>query len=124
MGFLEELKPIEEGLSYFYRRAQVISSNIANADTPFYRPKDLVFEREFERELHLKKTSPRHIDPAGEGGARFKEITLTDYSGYDGNRVSVDKELGKLAETAIMARALNEVLKKEVGKLKLVIGGR
>jgi len=121
MGLFGELRPIEEGISYFYRRAEVIQGNIANADTPFYRPKDLAFKEEFDRALHLKVTDPRHIDPVEEG-RRFYEVTLDDVSGYDGNRVNLDKEMAKLAETAIMARALNEVLKREVGKLKLIMG--
>ncbi|WP_456342011.1 flagellar basal body rod protein FlgB [Thermovibrio sp.] len=124
MELFRRLKPIEEGIEYFYRRSEVIQSNIANADTPFYKPKELLFERELREEIRLKKTDPRHIEPEPQRGVKFKEITLDDVSGYDGNRVNLDKELAKLAETAIMARTLNEVLRKEVGKLKLVMGGR
>jgi len=124
MELFHQLKPIEEGINFFYRRSEVIQSNIANVDTPFYKPKDLVFERELDRSLRLKKTDPRHIDPFYGEKVSFNEVTLDEISGYDGNRVNLDKELGKLAETAIMARTLNETLRKEIGKLKLVIGGR
>jgi len=124
MGLFSELRTIENGIDYFYRRSEVIQSNIANADTPFYRPRDLLFEKELEGALHLKRTDPRHIDPTASDRVQFKEVILNDVSGYDGNRVNLDKELAKLAETAIMARTLNETLKKEIGKLKLVMGGR
>ncbi len=124
MALFKELLPIEEGLNYFYQRSKVIQSNIANVDTPFYRPKDLVFERELKECLKLKTTNPKHIQPVKCSGQKFKEITLSDVSGYDGNRVNLDKELAKLAETAIMAKLLNEALRKEIGKLKLVMGSR
>jgi len=108
--------------SYYFSRTKVIQSNIANVDTPFYKPKDLVFERELEKSIPLKRTDERHIDPSSK--LELKEVELTDVSGYDGNRVNLDKELGKLAETAVMVRTLNEILRKEIGKLKLSIQGR
>jgi flagellar basal-body rod protein FlgB len=124
MGLFKELKPIEEGALYYAERAKVIQSNIANADTPFYEPKELLFQKELEKSLKLKKSNPKHIDPYQKGKTTFKEVTLKDVSGYDNNRVNLDKELAKLAETAVMARTLNEIIKKEIGKLKLAIGGR
>ena len=124
MGLFGELRPIEEGALYYSERAKVIQSNIANADTPFYEPKELVFQKELERSLKLKRSNPKHIDPYPQDELKFKEVTLKDISGYDGNRVNLDKELAKLAETAIMARTLNEIIRKEIGKLKLAIGGR
>lgn len=123
MGKLfENLEPIAKMASFYFERSKVIQGNIANADTPFYKPRDLVFERELEGALKLKKTDPRHIDPSGGGG--YRVVELNDVNGYDGNRVNLDKELAKLAETALMTRALNEVLRKEIGKLKLSILGR
>jgi len=128
MEIFKPLAPLKEGLIYAHRRSEVIQSNIANADTPFYRPKELLFISSLEEEEHrieLKRTDPRHIEPdENRRSAKFKEITLDDVEGYDGNRVNLDKELAKLTETAIMARAINEALKKEIGKLKLIIGGR
>ncbi len=119
----ENLNEISERASYYFERSKVIQSNIANADTPFYKPKDLIFEVELDAALKLKRTNPRHIDPSNPE-KKYKEVELQDYAGYDGNKVNLDKELVKLAETAIMVKALNEVLKKEIGKLKLSITGR
>ena len=119
----EGLEPIAKMAAFYFERSKVIQGNIANADTPFYKPRDLVFEKELEETLKLKKTDPRHIDPSG-GGENYRVVELNDVNGYDGNKVNLDKELAKLAETALMTRALNEVLRKEIGKLKLSILGR
>ncbi|WP_457754800.1 flagellar basal body rod protein FlgB [Thermovibrio ammonificans] len=121
--FSQALKSLEEGANYFYQRAVVIQGNIANADTPFYRPRDLVFEQELQNQLHLKRTSPKHMDPT-EPSRPFKEVVLNDVTGYDGNKVNITKELAKLAETALMTKLLDEAIKKEIGKLKLAITGR
>jgi len=123
LGLFKPLDVLELGASYFFRRSEVIQGNIANADTPNYRAKDLIFERELDSFLPLKKTDPRHIDPQGTF-PRFKVVNSPDYSGYDGNKVNLDKELAKLAESNLMIRVINEALKKEIGKLKLVIQGR
>ena len=123
MGLFKPLDDLEIGASYFFRRSEVTQGNIANVDTPNYRPKDLIFERELERALPLKKTDSRHIDPR-EPSSRFKVVNSPDYSGYDSNKVNLDKELAKLAESNLMIRAINEALRKEIGKLKLVIQGR
>ena len=122
-GLFKELEPIAQVASFYFERSKVIQGNIANADTPFYRPRDLVFDRELEGALKLKKTDPRHIEPPDQGGG-YKVVELNDVNGYDANKVNLDKELAKLAETALMTRALNEVLRKEIGKLKLSILGR
>jgi len=121
-GVFGEVDFLEKWSAYYFDRSKVIQSNIANVDTPFYKPKDLVFERELEKSIPLKRTDPRHIDPSAK--EELKEVEVQDVSGYDGNKVNLDKELGKLAETAIMVRALNEVIRKEIGKLKLSIQGR
>ncbi|MEO2068753.1 MAG: flagellar basal body rod protein FlgB [Desulfurobacteriaceae bacterium] len=119
----KHLNPIAETASYYLERSKVIQGNIANADTPFYKPKDLVFEKELEKALKLKRTDPKHIDPTI-SGKKFKLVELNNITGYDMNRVNVNEELAKLAESAIMFKSLNEVLKKEIGKLKLSIQGR
>ena len=110
--------------SYYLERSKVIQSNIANADTPNYRPKELLFERQLENQLKLKREDPRHIDPSGERKTPFKEVSLGSIQGYDGNKVDIQEELAKLAESSIMYKALGENLKKEFSKLKLVITGR
>jgi len=121
----EKLDKISEMASFYLERSKVIQGNIANADTPNYVPKELIFERQLtEQALKLKKTDSKHIDPFPEETKKFKVEELNKYSGYDKNRVNVDEELGKLAETAVMYKTLVQALKKELTKMKLSITGR
>lgn len=123
MGLFKELLPIENGINFFFRRSEVIQGNIANVDTPNYVPRDLSFEKILTEGLKLKKTNPKHMNPYT-SSSKFRIKTIKDYSGYDGNKVNLDKELAKLAETHVMIRTLNEILRKEIGKIKLSIQGR
>ncbi len=109
--------------SFYLERTKVIQSNIANADTPGYKPKDLVFEKMVDEQMRLKRDDPRHIDP-DLSETKFREVQSGDIRGYDDNRVDVQEQLAKLAESSIMYKALGENLKKEFAKLKLVISGR
>ena len=110
--------------SYYLERTKVIQSNIANADTPGFKAKDLVFEKVLDEQLALKKTSSKHIDPYKDKKTEFKLVESESYEGYDKNRVNIQKELAKMAESSIMYKSLVESMKKEFAKLKLSISGR
>jgi len=120
----KHLDELSATASFYLERTKVIQGNIANADTPSYRPKDLKFERILENHMELKREDPRHIDPKPEKVRKFKLIELNQFSGYDKNRVNLDEELSKLAESSIMYKALVESLKKELTKIKISIQGR
>jgi len=125
MSFLwENLDKISEKASYFLERTKIIQSNIANADTPNYKPKDLVFEKVLNEQIKLKTENPRHISPQTKNEVKMKVVEDGFYSGYDKNKVNVEHELAKLAESSIMYKTLLEIMKKDFGKLKYVISGR
>ena len=60
-------------------RQDMISSNIANVDTPYYRPRDMAFEDVLKKEankaygqkepvLEMAKTANSHLDPIESSG--------------------------------------------------------
>ena len=120
----DKIEGLQRAANFHLERTKVIQGNIANADTPNFSPKELVFEKELEDSLKLKRENPRHIDPASSATGEYKEVDLGEIRGYDDNRVDIQEELAKLAESSIMYKALSETLKKEFAKLKLVISGR
>ncbi|RUM38518.1 MAG: hypothetical protein DSY58_02100, partial [Desulfobulbus sp.] len=56
----DKIDKIANTASFYLERTKVIQGNIANADTPGYRPKDLVFEEELQKSMELKKSDPKH----------------------------------------------------------------
>jgi flagellar basal-body rod protein FlgB len=90
----------ERRLAWLEQRQQVLAQNIANANTPGYRPRDVA---SFGQTLAaasqgLTRTSPQHIGPAG-GAARARPDRAAVETSPDGNGVSLDREALKVAET-------------------------
>jgi len=113
------------------RNQQVISSNIANADTPGYAPASLQFEKDIEQALagqknNLSTTSP-HPAHLPVGRRSLDEITgrvirtPAPAAIGDGNGVQVDREMIGLAENQILYEAATQMLNKKLGLLKYVI---
>jgi flagellar basal-body rod protein FlgB len=90
----------ERRLAWLEQRQRVLAQNIANADTPGFRPRDLT---PFEQTLAaagtaLTRTSPLHLGgPEGEAQARRDRAAVE--ASPDGNAVSLDREALKVADT-------------------------
>ena len=118
---------LEKSLYYRQIRADLISSNIANADTPFYKPRDIRFEDALSREeaklynhnsktLELAKTSPMHLEPKDIDDA-FKPIVFIrdgHLERNDGNSVDIDVETTEMAKNTIAYNATVAAIKKEI----------
>ena len=116
------LDALSSSAAFHLERTKVIQGNIANADTPDYKPKDVIFSQHLDDAMALKRTDAKHIGTDAGGG--MKTVTLENTSGYDHNRVNLDEEMSKLAESSIMYKSMVESMKKEITKLNLVITGR
>lgn len=107
-------------------RQDMISSNIANVDTPYYKSRDIHFEQllaekahsEFAGEnqrlkLSVAKTDSKHLDPVDSNGDK-PSIFYRDghMARNDGNTVDLDVEMSEQAKNGIMYNALTEALKK------------
>jgi flagellar basal-body rod protein FlgB len=93
------------------RRQEVLAANIANADTPNYKARDLDFSAALKRAmgvtggaLPMAKTADRHLDGAGAGGAaaggQLKYRAAVQPS-LDGNTVDADVERAHFADNAM-----------------------
>ena len=102
---------------------KALSSNIANAETPNYRPTNIPFQKILEGSidhastLSLIRTHPAHLV----GGF---ETPIEMESSLDG--VNIDQEMAKLAENNLMFQAGVQSLLKKLEALKLTIteGGK
>ena len=134
--FDKNLTMLERSASLRTRRNSIISSNIANRETPGYRAQDLVFEKKLMTALHsdrpgpLKTSDPRHFD-----GVKREPLELVQGDQInshnpdprmDGNTVNLDKEMAKLAENQLMFKATTRAINWKLNGLKTAIreGGR
>ena len=121
MDIFKGVREVEPRLDYTWKRHKVILSNIANADTPNYRAKDVRF-LDRVRSIPLKTTNPRHIK--GTNGERFKVFEVKRrLVGNDKNNVSVEEEMAKLTQNRIAYEVYMKMAVGSIDKLNRVIGG-
>ena len=88
----------ETRLHWLDARQRVLAQNVANADTPGYRPADL---QTFAQSLAgaqgvMARTDPRHLAPTRDG--RVQRERRVERS-MDGNGVALDREALRIADT-------------------------
>ena len=100
---------ISRYLDLLSARQKLVTTNIANADTPGYKTQDIDFQFEF---ISLAKgLQPQTIQPEG-----LKQKP-------DGNNVDVDREARLLAENAIRFNVASTLLRGEIKSVQQAIQG-
>lgn len=128
-GFDPIIGALNTSLNLRLASQNVISSNIANADTPGYKAKTMEFESAFREALggggklkleggDASQVSHKETDPVN-------PVIYDDPNGVeslDGNTVDRAQEMAKMAENQLMYDASAEILKRKLGMLKYAIG--
>lgn len=94
-------------------RQEVLAANIANADTPNYKARDIDFNSALQKalagksesSLSLATTSSRHLVGTGSTGPAPLLYEKELQPSADGNTVNMDVERSKFAENAIQYEA-------------------
>ncbi len=131
-SFDSQMQLLGKVLDLRAQNAQVISSNIANAETPGYSPAKFQFEKELSQALktaegvNLQRTDNSHIPlgPSNFHQVSGKIVIAEDSSSIgDENGVSVDQEMLALSENELLYETAAQLLKKKLTLLKHVISG-
>jgi len=132
----KSFKYLESAINARAIKQDLIAGNIANADTPYYRPRDLDFEtalskkaaeeynnQSVEQKLELAKTDSKMMDSIDEFDPSKPTVFIRDghLTRNDGNSVDLDVETTELSKNNMMYNALIEALKKETQIFKAVI---
>ncbi len=115
------------------KRQALVTSNIANAETPNFTPTNLSFDAELRSalgkgNLAVPQSHPRHIPLKGQA-SRVDQVQgeVVEVPGRnigpDGNSVELESEMGRLAENQIMYNATVQLLGKKFEGLKNAIRG-
>lgn len=118
----------EQALKFRAQRNEVLSSNIANADTPNYKARDIEFSSALKdaqtNAISMKRTSELHQEAWGttRGGSRTMYRVPTQPT-LDGNTVESDVEQAAFAENAIQYRASLAFLDGQIRTLRFAIKG-
>ena len=113
-------------LSWIGQRQQVLSQNIANADTPNYRPSDMQsFGKVLSRSLAeqtLRTTSSNHLPATRHVDARVVKEPRSANRDPSGNAVSLEREAMRVAETDSAHAAALSVRRRYMSMFMTALG--
>ena len=105
------LQRMERFLDMTSLRESLISSNLANLDTPGYRTRDIDFKKEMQKAIAAPDQAPQPV---------VREISgLVERP--DHNNVSIDRETMLLAQTQLQFQTGVALLKQEFKRLVTAI---
>lgn len=143
MGKLDQLLAFQEAaLSLRAQRQQVLSSNIANADTPNYKARDFDFSQALQQAVQAKqdngvaagdlaRTAAAHFPAGSASGSSIQTVAgstplmyRTEAQGsVDGNTVDMDAERNAFADNALRYEAGVTLISGQIKNLLAVIQG-
>ena len=113
-------------LNYRGERQKVISSNIANIDTPDFKTKDLRFKNELDKSsetLKLTQTNSKHMQITPDMDK--SSMKMYDVAGLevqnDGNNVNLDQQMSQQTQNSMMFTAIQNSIKKDSAWFKSMI---
>lgn len=111
-------------------RQNVISSNIANHETPGYHAKKLDFEEALARALDIdgmRGMSTSDENHFSVGGGSMSKLAPDIYENpegainNDGNTVDLEKEMSNLTENSIMYKAALQLINKKLAAMRYAV---
>ncbi|MGP1396882.1 MAG: flagellar basal body rod protein FlgB [Inquilinaceae bacterium] len=119
---------LSQRINWLTQRQDVLAQNIANADTPKYRPQDLEPFAAHLRSAGRGRMTPTvthvaHIQAAsGPGAARSQRQTETYETSPSGNEVILEQQLMQVSETAAQHQLALNLYTKHIGLLRTALG--
>lgn len=114
-------------LNFRAEKQKVISSNIANINTPNYKTKELVFEDELTAQsnsLKMKQTNLKHISTIDNNLSNVNP-KLLEVKGLqeqnDGNNVNLDNQVSEMSKNKILYDAIQSSIKRDSRLFRSVI---
>lgn len=109
-----------EQLNFRAERQKVISSNLANVNTPNYKTKDLVFDEQLnlatKNSLQMSQTNNKHmrnIDPASNlSNPRLLEVKGLQEQN-DGNNVNLYAQISEQSKNKVIIDAIQSAIKRD-----------
>jgi flagellar basal-body rod protein FlgB len=138
MGFgisdLPILTMLRTRMDWSQSRQKLLAENVANADTPGFRPRDLVAPKFDEptrlrppnvSDVSLSRTEPLHLAGFPGTGDRFRS---TSQGHFDirptGNAVNLEDEMMKVAANQMDYQVATTLYSRSLGLIKTALGKR
>lgn len=125
------MRAMASKMIYLDKRQGVIAQNMANADTPGYRPQDLTkvdFGKVLEKvidtnRVSMKTTNPNHLPHAdGVERAKGKNDRMTYEVAPAGNAVIMEEQMIKANQTQMDYSLMTGLMQKQASMYRLALG--
>lgn len=120
----------QQALEVSARRLELLASNIANADTPNYKARDIDFRAALSQAaseqgaVRLAATQPGHIHAtAGAGSMAEVRYRVPNHASLDGNTVDSQMEHAAFAENAVRYQASLDFINSRISGLRKALKG-
>jgi flagellar basal-body rod protein FlgB len=122
------LGALPEHLSLYGKRSTLLASNLANADTPGFKARDIDFQAALQRangaQLAMKTTHRSHLGgPASSNPDSEPLYRVPLQPSLDGNTVDSQVEQAQFAENALRYQSTLTFLSGKFRSLRLAIKG-
>ena len=107
------------------QRVEVLAQNIANADTPNFKARDVDFKQVFKNTLEdsMKTTHGKHMALAVDESADGMMYRIPFNVAFDGNTVELNVEQAQYGKAAAEYQATVNFLQDEIGGLRKALRG-
>ena len=107
------------------KRMEVLARNIANADTPHYKAKDIDFRSVLKqsREDALNSTHNLHMKIAMEEDSSGEKYRVPFNASFDGNTVEMNVEQAKFGQVAADYQTTLNILENRVSGIRRALRG-
>ena len=125
MNILDNVFGVHEtAIGVRQRRLSLLGENIANADTPNYKAKDLDFKALInnERSMSTRRTHDMHIDHAGssKNGLIYR---VQNTPAADGNTVELNFQQAEFGKESARYTATLQFLENKIGGVRRALRG-
>lgn len=109
-------------MAWVEQRQALLAKNIANANTPKFRPSDLpAFAAKVPHAAGPERTHPNHLNGTGTSAVGGSTVR-SGLRNPDGNAVALDQQLTKVADTETTQALTTTIYKKYMGLFAIVLG--
>jgi len=98
----------EQALSVRRQRTELLATNIANADTPGYKAKEIDFRAALDQassqRVAISKTNSSHLS-LNSSAPFYEQYRVSEQPSLDGNTVDIQQEKAAVAENSVRYQA-------------------
>jgi flagellar basal-body rod protein FlgB len=121
------MRLLTQKMAYLNQRSSVLAENVANANTPAYKAKDLApftFGDALNQTVGMTVTDPKHIVPASMAGTNAKTVKTKSFETLpSGNSVDLEQQMMQVSETSVNYQTVTSIYKQITSWFRIAVKG-